>query len=124
MTSLIAVGIVAVAAALVFAFLMRSDDSRWARLLVIAAADEADHRYEWACYHYAVALKAGAAPTLCEPKILQLWRDHGPFSFAEVGADVRETYCSKSRTCGQGYHTLTVEDIRSIVASTSDTANG
>jgi len=121
-TTLVVIG-VAIVAALFLAFLLRGDGSRWARVLSLAIQDEADRRYEWACYHYAVALKAGAAPAVCEPKIVQLWRDHGPFSFAGVGVALQETYCAKSRTCGQGYHTLTVEDIRSIVASTSGPAD-
>lgn len=68
---------------------------------------EAQGEYEAACFHYAVARNAGANRSACETRIRALWHEYGPFQFRDIGEELR--------SCGQGYHQLTMGDIDRIV---------
>ena len=94
----------------------RGSRKRWAQAPVTATVEDQEGRHESACYHYALARNAGAPADLCEPRIVQLWREHGPFDFAANGSTLEAEYC-QHHSCGRGFHELVVGDIRRLVAS-------
>jgi hypothetical protein len=117
----IAVILLAAHASLIFGLRRQA---RWGRVLALAVTDEEEGRYEAACYHYAIALNAGASSSVCESRIIDLWREHGPFTFGGPGTHLLERYCSHSPACGEGYHVVTVAGILRIVERADSAAIG
>jgi hypothetical protein len=101
-------------AASAVAWLARSERRRAESVLELAARLEAQHAYEAACFHYAVAASAGADRATCETKVRDLWNAHGPFPFADTAEELRAKYC-EYESCGEGFHEVTVQDVRRIV---------
>jgi hypothetical protein len=110
---LVALGLLVVVAAFGI-LLMRRTKNRSSLVLEAAARYEQEGRFEDACYHYGIAVLNGAREQ-GESRVRSLWREHGPFAFAGIGEDMRHSYCSRSESCGEGYHQITVQEIARIV---------
>jgi hypothetical protein len=103
------------AASVVVALILAGRRRHGRRLLELAARLEAEGAFESACFHYAVASRAGAKREACEAKVRYLWTAHGPFTFAALGTELSSTFC-RYESCGRGFHELTVADIRRLVS--------
>jgi hypothetical protein len=107
-------------AALVAWLFVRSERSRAHSVLALASDLEARGEYEASCFHYAVALSAGASAAEYKANVRRLWSAHGPFTFATLAGQLRSDYC-RSESCGEGYHAITVADIQRIVDGSRST---
>ena len=88
-------------------------------VLEAAARYEAEGRVEAACYHYGIAAWRGAREVGAS-RVRELWRAHGPFSFAEASKDLRHSYCSRSASCGEAFDEVTLREIRRIVSERAE----
>ena len=104
-------------------FFLRSERSRAHSTLALASDLEAQGDYEASCFHYAVALNAGASPAECEANVRRLWSAHGPFTFDTLLGELRSGYC-RYESCGEGYHAITTDDIQRIVNRSKPTPGG
>jgi hypothetical protein len=102
----------------VLALALRAGSRTPSAMLDAAARYEAEGQFEDACYHYGIAAWRGGRK-LAEPRVQALWRDYGPFSFREAGQHMRHSYCSRAESCGEGFHEITVREIRRIVSDSS-----
>jgi hypothetical protein len=102
------------------ALCLRSGARMRSALLAAAARYEAEGRFEDACYHYGIAAWRGAGE-LGSSRVRELWRVHGPFSFAQAGEEMRDRYCSASESCGEGFHQITLREIARIVSESGIT---
>jgi hypothetical protein len=96
--------------------LMRRAKNRSSLMFEAAARYEQEGRFEDACYHYGIAVLKGAGQQ-GEVRVRSLWREHGPFDFAGIGEEMRHSYCSRSASCGEGYHQITLREIGRIVGN-------
>ncbi len=92
-----------------------SEIKRGKQVFGLAKAMEDNGHYEAACFLDAVAANAGYEPGICRPKVKDLWDTHGPFEFPGQLEDLKRELCG-DRSCGEGYHRVTVRDIHRIVA--------
>ena len=99
---------------LVLIFFVRSERNRGRRVYGRATGLEKNKDYEAACFYYAVAMNAGHDKTLCQKKIIELWKQYGPFEFKKELEEAKAEYC-RYESCGEGIHSLTVSDIHKIV---------
>jgi hypothetical protein len=113
---LVLVGIAVIAVAVGAIWLLKDSPERIARLLEHAREAERNGKFEEACYSYAI-LEAARSPErqAAAEKVRLLWREHGPFTFDDIGEEMRSEYCSRSQSCGEGYHRGIVGDVRRIL---------
>ncbi len=100
-------------------FWRRSEVKRGEDLFALAKGMEDAGNYEAACFHYAAAANAGHRPQLCRQKVKDLWAGHGPFGFEEQLKETKAEYC-RNRSCGEGYHRVTLQSIHGILGIEGD----
>jgi len=113
-----AIIIIIVIFALIIILFITSENKRKFRLIKIAREYETNKDYANACYHYAIAGGAGMTTKECENKVRQLWQDHGPFDFSKQLKELQEDFC-EYKSCGQGFHELTIQSIQKMVNRTN-----
>ncbi len=93
--------------------LLRAGCKRGRFIFDIASHYEKEGDYEAACYFYAEALSAGHNKQFCRGKMLELWKEHGPFDFKKQLEEAKAE--CRYESCGEGAYSLTVSDIHRIV---------
>jgi hypothetical protein len=105
--------IVGIAILISLILVFRAGRKRGRLVFDMASNYEKEGDYEAACYFFAEALSAGHNKQFCRGKILELWKEHGPFEFKRQLEEAKAA--CRYESCGEGAHSLTVSDIQKIV---------